>query len=160
MPALNRLRGVADDLKSETAGYKDKLPPSYASATTKARRNGSSKESAALPTDVDISSSAQEGQIGIDWTSMDASTLNAYRQMRRLQIPPAFGSAFNQRILCRPGVSGRSPTMARHAEQRKISKEHLALAVKKDFNDAMINESEAITTFLYSVRNQGAAFPP
>lgn len=86
---------------------------------------------------------------------MDVSTLNAYRQMRRLQVPPAFGSTFNQRSLCRSGVGKRSPTMARHVGQRKISQEQLALAVKKDFNDAMINEPESITTFLYSVRNQG-----
>lgn len=86
---------------------------------------------------------------------MDASTLNTYRQLRRLQIPPPFGSAFNQRILCRPGVSRRSPTMARHAERRKISKEQLALAVKKDFHDQMLNELESITNFIYSIRNQG-----
>lgn len=96
----------------------------------------------------------------IDWATMDASTLNAYRQMRRLQVPPAFGSAFNQRVLCRVGVSRRSPTMARHADRRKISKEQLALAVKKDFNDAMVNEPEAITTFLYSIRNQGIVHSP
>lgn len=94
----------------------------------------------------------------IDWTAMDTSTLNAYRQMRHLQVPPAFGTAFNQRILCRSAISKRSPTMARHSSQRKISQEQLALAVKKDFNDAMISEPESITTFLYTIRNQGNAF--
>lgn len=48
--------------------------------------------------------------------------------------------------------------MTRHSTQRKISQEQLALAVKKDFNDAMISEPESITTFLYTVRNQGDAF--
>lgn len=91
---------------------------------------------------------------------MDASILNAYRQMRHLQVPPAFGSPFNQRILCRSAVGKRSPTMARRAGQRKISQEQLALAVKRDFNDAMVNEPEAITTFLYYVRNQGTTSTP
>lgn len=48
--------------------------------------------------------------------------------------------------------------MARHSSQRKISQEQLALAVKKDFNDAMISEPESITTFLYTIRNEGNAF--
>lgn len=86
---------------------------------------------------------------------MGASTLNAYRQMRRLQIPPAFGSPFNQRVLCRSAIGKRSSTMARHAGQRRISQERLALAIKKDFNDAMVNEPESITNFLYSVRHHG-----
>ncbi|KAL8653525.1 MAG: hypothetical protein Q9210_002047 [Variospora velana] len=96
----------------------------------------------------------------IDWTTMGASTLNTYRQMRRLQIPPAFGSAFNQRVLCRSAMGKRSPTMARHAGQRRISQERLALAIKKDFNDAMVNEPESITNFLYSVRHHGILHTP
>ncbi|KAL8723315.1 MAG: hypothetical protein Q9225_000367 [Loekoesia sp. 1 TL-2023] len=161
MPSQNRIRGAGDDLKPEASSSKEKSLPSHTSASAKARRNGDpsgSKESAVLLAEADASSSAQEGQNGIDWSTMDASTLNAYRQMRRLQVPPAFGSAFNQRVLCRVGVSRRSPTMAKHADRRKISKEQLALAVKKDFNDAMVNEPEAITTFLYSIRNQDKSF--
>ena len=49
--------------------------------------------------------------------------------------------------------------MASHTGQRRISREQLALAVKKDFNDAMISEPEAITTFLYAVRNQSSIHP-
>lgn len=86
---------------------------------------------------------------------MEPSTLNTYRQLRRVKAPPPFGSAFNQRILCRQGVGNRSPTMARHAERRKISKEQLAPIVKKDFHDQMLNELGSITNFIYAVRNQG-----
>ncbi len=45
--------------------------------------------------------------------------------------------------------------MALHKDRRRVSKESLALAVRKDFKDAMVQESEAITSFLYSVHNQG-----
>ncbi|KAL8939877.1 MAG: hypothetical protein Q9211_002544 [Gyalolechia sp. 1 TL-2023] len=154
MPSQSRVRGIADDLKSEAPGSKEKHLVSH----VKARRNGNPsgcKESVALPAVADVSFPAQEGHNGIDWATMDASTLNTYRQLRRLQVPPPFGSAFNERILCRRGVGRRSPTMARHAQRRKISKEQLAVAVKKDFHDQMLNELESITNFLYSIRSQG-----
>lgn len=86
---------------------------------------------------------------------MDTSVLNAYRQLHRLQLPPAFGSGFNERVLGRAGVCRRSPTMIRHKARRKTNKEQMVLAVKKDFNDAMINELDSITTFLYSIHNKG-----
>ncbi len=44
--------------------------------------------------------------------------------------------------------------MALHKDRRRVTKESLALAVRKDFKDAMVHESEAITCFLYSVQNQ------
>ncbi|KAL8798312.1 MAG: hypothetical protein Q9182_006773, partial [Xanthomendoza sp. 2 TL-2023] len=93
----------------------------------------------------------------INWSKMDTSVLNAYRQLHRLQVPAAFDSISNERVLSRTGVSRRSPTMVIHRARRKISKEQLALAVKKDFNDAMVNELESITTFIYSIHNQGEA---
>lgn len=87
---------------------------------------------------------------------METSVLNAYRQLHRLQAAPAFGSTFNERILVWSGVSKRSPTMLKHRERRPASKDWLALLVKKDFNDAMVNEPESIAKFLYSTRNQGS----
>lgn len=44
--------------------------------------------------------------------------------------------------------------MALRKDRRRVSKDSLALAVRKDFKDAMVHESEAITSFLYSVQNQ------
>ena len=46
--------------------------------------------------------------------------------------------------------------MARHKDRRKISKDHLAIAVRKDFNAGMVQEQEVVTSFLYSIHNQGA----
>ena len=45
--------------------------------------------------------------------------------------------------------------MARHRARRRISKNALALAVRKDFNAAIVIESDLITSFLYAVTNQG-----
>lgn len=58
-------------------------------------------------------------------------------------------------MLTRPGLGQYSPTMARHGARRRIGKDILALAVRKDFNAAIVFESELITSFLYAVRNQG-----
>ena len=91
----------------------------------------------------------------INWGTFELSVLHAYRQAHRLQTPSAFSSSYNQRILSRPGIGWSSPTMAVHKDRRRVSKDVLALAVRKDFKDAMVHESEAITSFLYSVHNQG-----
>ena len=45
--------------------------------------------------------------------------------------------------------------MARQRNRRRVSKEVLTLAVRKDFNAAMVHEQEAITSFIYSIHNQG-----
>ena len=93
----------------------------------------------------------------MNWSTFDKTMLHAYRQAHRLNVPSAFSSQFNQRVLTRPGIAQSSPTMARHKDSRRISKEHLALAVRKDFNAAMINEPEAITSFIYAAHHQGCS---
>ena len=45
--------------------------------------------------------------------------------------------------------------MARRHAHRRIGKDVLALAVRKDFNAAIVFESELITSFLYAAQNQG-----
>jgi Sin3 binding region of histone deacetylase complex subunit SAP30 len=39
--------------------------------------------------------------------------------------------------------------------ERRVPKEQLAMAVRKDFNAAAVNEAEVVTNFLYVVKNQG-----
>lgn len=58
-------------------------------------------------------------------------------------------------MLTRPGIGQHSPTMARHRARRRVGKDVLALAVRKDFNAAIVIESELITSFLYAIQNQG-----
>lgn len=86
---------------------------------------------------------------------MDASVLEAYRHAHHLDIPPAFLSPYNQRMLTRTGIGQLSPTMARHKDRRKVGKEQLALAVRKDFNAATVIEGDVVPKFLYTVQNQG-----
>ena len=91
----------------------------------------------------------------MQWSSFDVAFLNAYRQSHRLDIPPAFTSAYSQYILTRSGIAASAPTMALYKDRRRASKDQLALAVRKDFNAAMVSESDTITSFLYAVQNQG-----
>lgn len=46
--------------------------------------------------------------------------------------------------------------MARKKEKRRIAKEQLALAVRKHFNGAAVNEIDVVVDLAYKVRNQGA----
>ena len=88
----------------------------------------------------------------------EPSVLHAYRNNRRLDIPSAFTSSYNQKMLTRPGISQLSPTMARHKDKRRVSKDNLALAIRKDFNAYTVSENEAVTSFLYAVQNQGTCY--
>ena len=45
--------------------------------------------------------------------------------------------------------------MARQKDKRRVSKDYLALAIRKDFNASTVSENEAVTSFLYAVHNQG-----
>lgn len=100
----------------------------------------------------------QNATAHINWSTIDASVLHAYRHAHRLDCPPAFMSPYNQRMLTRPGIGQLSPTMARHRDRRRVGKDQLALAVRKDFNAASISEVEVITNFLYTVHNQDKNF--
>ena len=72
-----------------------------------------------------------------------------------MDTPSAFLDEYNQRMLSRPGLGQLSPTMAKRKGQQRVSKDQLAMAVRKDFNAAMVSEAEIITSFLYSVHNHG-----
>lgn len=48
--------------------------------------------------------------------------------------------------------------MARRKEKRKVSKEQLALTVRKNFNAAAVNEIDVMVELVYKVRNQGMCY--
>lgn len=48
--------------------------------------------------------------------------------------------------------------MARQKEKRRVAKESLALAVRKHFNSAAVNEIDVVVEVIYRVKNQGMAF--
>ncbi|KAL8659613.1 MAG: hypothetical protein Q9226_000318 [Calogaya cf. arnoldii] len=161
MPVQQRARGAADDHKSDTVTKEKSTFPPHTSVVAKARRGGNHnhvKDTVVQPSEAGPPCQSHNGHNGVDWSNMDTSVLNAYRQLHRLPLPPTFGSGFNERILGRTGVCRRSPTMIRHKARRKTNKEQMVLAVKKDFNDAMINELDSITTFLYSIHNKDKSF--
>ena len=54
------------------------------------------------------------------------------------------------------GPLGRSsPTMAKARDRQRVSKDNLAMAVRKDFKAAGISEQEVFASFMYAVHNQG-----
>ena len=87
--------------------------------------------------------------------TLDTSVLHAYRHAYRLNTPAAFSRSMNQIVLSNPGIGRYSPTMARHLDRRRVAKDQLALAVRKNFNALAIHESEVIVDFIYSVKHQG-----
>lgn len=46
--------------------------------------------------------------------------------------------------------------MARAKEKRRITKEQLALQVRKTFNDMAVNENETVLDVMYKLRNKSA----
>jgi histone deacetylase complex subunit SAP30 len=48
--------------------------------------------------------------------------------------------------------------MARKREKRRVSKEQLALAVRRSFKDQAVSESDVVCEFVYRVRNRDNAF--
>jgi histone deacetylase complex subunit SAP30 len=94
-------------------------------------------------------------QAQFTWAQEDLSLLQQYRAAHRMETPSAFNSIRNQFILSNPGIGRQSPTMARRKAKRKVPKEQLAMAVRKNFNDAAVNEIDVMVDLLYKVRNQG-----
>ncbi|KAF2206257.1 hypothetical protein CERZMDRAFT_115850 [Cercospora zeae-maydis SCOH1-5] len=73
---------------------------------------------------------------GMQWDKAPLKLLDTYRVAHNLSAPAAFTSPYRQALLTNPGIGRQSPTMARRKEKRRISKEQLALAVRKNFNGA------------------------
>ena len=95
------------------------------------------------------------GGIQIQWNNVSGSLLDSYRVAHNLSTPAAFTSPLNQALLTNPGIGRLSPTMARKRDKRRVSKEQLALAVRKNFNGAAVNEIDVVVELVYKVRNQG-----
>jgi histone deacetylase complex subunit SAP30 len=55
------------------------------------------------------------------------------------------------------GIGRLSPTMARPKSKRRVHKDQLALAVRKNFNALGVTESDVIVDWLYKTKHQGTA---
>ena len=179
-----RTRNIPDDLRSEASSTREKYAGLFATTVaSKGRRHGTATGRAASNlkevTNVNQSTNGQHDASEepqkvalcsskctevksplltdrqINWSSFDASVLLAYRNLHHLDVPPSFINPYNERMLTQPGIGQFSPTMARHKARQRVSKDRLAMTVRKDFNDAAVHENETITSFIYSVHNQG-----
>ncbi|SMQ50972.1 unnamed protein product [Zymoseptoria tritici ST99CH_3D1] len=101
---------------------------------------------------------AQQPQTGMAWNTAPLELLDTYRVAHNLQTPTAFTTPLRQALLTNSGIGRHSPTMARKKEKRRVSKEQLALAVRKNFNGAAVSEIDVVVDLVYKVRNQDKAF--
>lgn len=71
-------------------------------------------------------------------------------------MPSSFSSVHNQAVLADPtGIGGLSPTMNRAKEKRRVSKDVLAKAVRRDFMNQSVNELDVEASTCYIGRNGG-----
>lgn len=97
--------------------------------------------------------------VQMQWNTASRELLNTYRVAHNLSTPAAFKSPLNQALLSRPGIGKQSPSIARRKDKRRVSKDQLALAVRKNFNAAAVSEPDVMVDLLYKVRNQGMCCP-
>lgn len=90
----------------------------------------------------------------MSWTAQDPALLQGYRRTYRLDTPSAFKNPLSHVVLGN-GIGRFSPTMARPKSKRRVPKDQLALAVRKNFNALGVAESDVIVDLLYKVKNQG-----
>ncbi|KAH6612109.1 hypothetical protein C7974DRAFT_91353 [Boeremia exigua] len=89
------------------------------------------------------------------WTTQEPAVLQAYRRTYRLDTPSTFKNPLSHVVLGQ-GIGRMSPTMARAKSQRRVQKDQLALAVRKNFNALGVSESDVIVDWLYKSKHQGA----
>ncbi|KAF2180618.1 hypothetical protein K469DRAFT_639633 [Zopfia rhizophila CBS 207.26] len=146
---------------------KEKLH-SLQSTTPRGRRNGATtltngsqlKEVMSSTADNTSTNSGQNDQnstTGISWSNQDPALLQGYRRAYRLDTPSSFKNPLSHVILGN-GIGRYSPTMARPKAKRRVPKDQLALAVRKNFNALGVNETDVIVDLLYKVKNQDKEF--
>jgi len=159
-------RPTADEMRSDAANMREK--PTSAAAHAKKSRNGTAAhqangtvKEAALVGIADPAAATNGVHLqgtGMAWNTVEPELLDRYRVSHSLPTPPAFTSPLHQALLTNPGIGRQSPTMARKKDKRRTSKEQLALAVRKHFNAAAVNEIDVVVELVYKVRNQDNSF--
>jgi hypothetical protein len=90
------------------------------------------------------------------WSSQEPAVLQSYRRAYRLDTPSTFKNPLSHVVLGQ-GIGRFSPTMARPKSKRRVQKDQLALAVRKNFNALGVTESDVIVDWLYKSKHQGKA---
>lgn len=93
------------------------------------------------------------------WTSQEPAVLQGYRRAYRLDTPSTFKNPLSHVVLGQ-GIGRMSPTMARAKSNRRVHKDQLAMAVRKNFNALGVSESDVIVDWLYKTKHQGAQTSP
>ncbi|KAH7064037.1 hypothetical protein BKA63DRAFT_177616 [Paraphoma chrysanthemicola] len=149
----------AVDEHTQTQLLKEKLQ----GANARDRRNGRSNATGGSGLKEVDNASTNSGQTtndstsNIKWSSQDASVLQGYRRAYRLDTPSTFKNPLSHVVL-NQGIGRFSPTMARHKSKRRVHKDQLALAVRKNFNALGVTESDVIVDWLYKTKNQDKEF--
>ncbi|KAH9868924.1 hypothetical protein J1614_007999 [Plenodomus biglobosus] len=151
--------------ESQPASLKEKLQHLQTSnANARGRRNGGANAiNGSSLKEVD-NASTNSGQTcsdssssNIKWPSQEASVLHGYRRAYRLDTPSAFKNPLSHVVL-NQGIGRFSPTMARPKSKRRVHKDQLAMAVRKNFNALGVNESHVIIDWLYKSKHQDKEF--
>ncbi|SPQ23759.1 8bb31583-e121-4c36-aee7-c0847bbc16dd [Thermothielavioides terrestris] len=128
---------------------------SGATSNLREATNASAVNGAATTTATDSASSAQEANVP-GWPAFERDVLHAYRRAYRLKTPTAFVSDHHAWVLTQPGSIGLySPTIARHKQLRRQTKDQLTNVVRKHFNGLGVQENDVIVDFLHKVRSEG-----
>ncbi|KAF2732970.1 hypothetical protein EJ04DRAFT_439934 [Polyplosphaeria fusca] len=157
----------AKRIQDDTPNLKEKLH-SLQAANGRGRRNGAHnttngtnlKEVMSSTADNASTHSGQQdpsASSGMSWPTQEIPVLQGYRRAYRLDHPSSFKNPLSHVILG-SGIGRYSPTMARPKSKRRVSKEQLALAVRKNFNASAVNETDVIVDMLYRVKNQDKEF--
>lgn len=80
--------------------------------------------------------------------------LDGYRVANSISMPAAFSSSHNQLVLAHSPIARQSPTMARRKDKRRVTKEHLATAVRKHFNGAAVVELDVVVELAYRAKTK------
>ncbi|KAF2019273.1 hypothetical protein BU24DRAFT_115820 [Aaosphaeria arxii CBS 175.79] len=147
---------------------KEKLHAGQGNGNRGRRNNGTSNvtngsnlkevvSSAAIDTAAANNSHSEQNNSGISWKDQDIALLHSFRRTYRLDTPSAFKKPLSQVVLG-SGIGRYSPTMARPKAKRRVPKEQLAMAVRKNFNALGVSETDVIVDMLYKVKNQDKEF--
>lgn len=157
-----QIAAAAHARSKKVANGNSHAQPAYHTGPMKELPPISTNAPASPPTGVGIlqgnSADSRTDSEQMAWSHASSALLETYRVAHNLPCPAAFTSPLNQALLTNPGIGRHSPTMARKKEKRRVSKDQLALAVRKNFNGAAVNEIDVVVELVYKVRNQDKKF--
>ncbi|KAF9694003.1 hypothetical protein EKO04_007770 [Ascochyta lentis] len=116
--------------------------------------DNASTNSGQTSSDLDTSN---QSSLQMKWTSQEPAVLQGYRRAYRLDTPSTFKNPLSHVVLGQ-GIGRMSPTMARAKSKRRVHKDQLAMAVRKNFNALGVTESDVIVDWLYKTKHQDKEF--